>query len=382
MTGSLQQKNGKYYAVLNTYENGKRKQKWIDSTLPVKGNKTRAEKFLREQITLYEKQEHIVSSDMLFSEYIRYWLTIIKSEVDEITFQGYELTANTQVLPYFEKLGTPLQKVTHEVLQRYFDEKAKSGRLDGKGGLSARSLKLHKNVINQTLNEAAKNNLISVNPCQWVKLPSIERREPSFYSAEQMEKFLDAISDEPLALLIKITAIYGLRRSEVAGLHWNSIDFEKNLISIRHTVVKVDKIVEKDRTKTASSYRSFPLVPEIREALLKQREQQLINRTLFKKDYHDSPYIFVWDDGRPISPDYMSHAFKKLLKKYNMPKMRFHDLRHSCASILLSKGFTLKDVQEWLGHADIKTTANVYGHLDMSRKNAIAEGMVSAISKC
>lgn len=197
-----------------------------------------------------------------------------------------------------------------------------------------------------------------------------------------MEKFLDAISDEPLALLIKITAIYGLRRSEVAGLQWNSIDFEKNLISIRHTVVKVDKIVEKDRTKTASSYRSFPLVPEIREALLEQREQQLINRTLFKKDYHDSPYIFVWDDGRPISPDYMSHAFKKLLKKYNMPKMRFHDLRHSCASILLSKGFTLKDVQEWLGHADIKTTANVYGHLDMSRKNAIAEGMVSAISKC
>lgn len=286
------------------------------------------------------------------------------------------------MLPYFEKLGTPLQKVTHEVLQRYFDEKAKSGRLDGKGGLSARSLKLHKNVINQTLNEAAKNNLISVNPCQWVKLPSIERREPSFYSAEQMEKFLDAISDEPLALLIKITAIYGLRRSEVAGLQWNSIDFEKNLISIRHTVVKVDKIVEKDRTKTASSYRSFPLVPEIREALLEQREQQLINRTLFKKDYHDSPYIFVWDDGRPISPDYMSHAFKKLLKKYNMPKMRFHDLRHSCASILLSKGFTLKDVQEWLGHADIKTTANVYGHLDMSRKNAIAEGMVSAISKC
>ena len=109
MTGSLQQKNGKYYAVLNTYENGKRKQKWIDSSLPVKGNKTRAEKFLREQIAIYEKQEHIIRADILFSEYIRYWLTIIKSEVDEITFQGYELTANTQVLPYFEKLGTPLR---------------------------------------------------------------------------------------------------------------------------------------------------------------------------------------------------------------------------------------------------------------------------------
>lgn len=379
MTGSLQQKNGKYYAVLNTYENGKRKQKWIDSTLPIKGNKTRAEKFLREQITLYEKQEHIVSSDMSFSNYVRYWLTTVRNNVDDVTFQGYKLLAESQILPYFDNMNMPLQQVTHKILQKYFDEKAKNGRVDGKGGLSVRSLKLHKNVINQTLNEAVKNNLIPNNPCQWVKLPSMERREPSFYSAEQLERLLNKIHDEPLYLLVKITAFYGLRRSEVLGLQWNSIDFDKNLISIKHTVVKVNNVIKKDKTKNASSYRSFPLIPEIRESLLLERERQIENRKLFKKAYCDSPYIFVWDDGRPFSPDYVSHAFKKMLKRYNLPEIRFHDLRHSCASILLSKGFTLKDVQEWLGHADIKMTANVYGHLDMSRKNAIADGMAAVI---
>ena len=197
-----------------------------------------------------------------------------------------------------------------------------------------------------------------------------------------METLFEKMRNERLSLFIRITAYYGLRRSEALGLQWNSIDFEKNLVHIRHTVVKVDKVVEKDKTKTASSYRSFPLIPEIREELLKEKARQSENRKLFKKEYFDSQYIFVWDNGKPFSPDYVSHAFKKILKKYDMPDIRFHDLRHSCASILLSKGFTLKDVQEWLGHADIEITANVYGHLDMSRKNAIADGIFSAISKC
>jgi len=382
MTGSLQQKNGKYYAVLNIYENGRRKQKWIDSSLPVKGNKTRAEKFLREQIAMYEESEYIITSDIQFSDYIRKWLDGAQSEVDAITYQGYANIARNHVLPYFDDLKTKLRDISHEIIQDYINEKEKHGRKDGKGGLSPKSLKLHRNVINQTLNKAVKDRLIQNNPCRWVKLPQQKRREPTFYSAEQMETLFEKVRNERLSLFIRITAYYGLRRSEALGLQWNSIDFEKNMVHIRHTVVKVDKIVEKDKTKTASSYRSFPLIPEIREELLKEKARQSENRKLFKKEYYDSQYIFVWDNGKPFSPDYVSHAFKKLLKKYDMPDIRFHDLRHSCASILLSKGFTLKDVQEWLGHADIEVTANIYGHLDMSRKNAIADGIFSAISKC
>ena len=381
MTGSLQIKNNKYYAVINLYIDGKRKQKWICTDLDVKGNKTRAEKFLREQIVALECKSGIVNSDILFSDYVKIWLEQVKNSVDSITFQGYEQLANSHIIPYFEQKKTRLQDVKKETLQAYIDEKSKSGRLDNKGGLSAKSLKLHRNILNQTLKEALKSGLISVNPCQWVKLPQIQRREPTFYTAEQIEKLLSAIiGDSTFYLLVKLTATYGLRRSEVLGLMWNSIDFENDTLQIAHTVVKVNSTVCKNKTKNASSYRSFPLIDEIKQLLLAERKKQTKNRKEFGKEYIQSPYVFVWDNGKPFATEYVSQHFKRLLEWNNLPHIRFHDLRHSCASILLSRGFTLKDVQEWLGHSDITLTANIYGHLDIERKKAIADTMANILA--
>lgn len=381
MTGSLQIKNNKYYAVINLYIDGKRKQKWICTDLDLKGNKTRAEKFLREQIVALECKSGIVNSDILFSDYVKIWLEQVKNSVDNITFQGYEQLANSHIIPYFKHKKTRLQDVKKETLQAYIDEKSKSGRLDNKGGLSAKSLKLHRNILNQTLKEALKSGLISVNPCQWVKLPQIQRREPTFYTAEQIEKLLSAISeDSTFYLLVKLTATYGLRRSEVLGLMWNSIDFENDTLQIAHTVVKVNSTVCKDKTKNASSYRSFPLIDEIKQLLLAERKKQTQNRKEFGKEYIQSPYVFVWDNGKPFATEYVSQHFKRLLEWNNLPHIRFHDLRHSCASILLSRGFTLKDVQEWLGHSDITLTANIYGHLDIERKKAIADTMANILA--
>lgn len=381
MTGSLQIKNNKYYAVINLYIDGKRKQKWICTDLDVKGNKTRAEKFLREQIVALECKSGIVNSDILFSDYVKIWLEQVKNSVDSITFQGYEQLANSHIIPYFEQKKTRLQDVKKETLQAYIDEKSKSGRLDNKGGLSAKSLKLHRNILNQTIKEALKSGLISVNPCQWVKLPQIQRREPTFYTAEQIEKLLSAIiGDSTFYLLVKLTATYGLRRSEVLGLMWNSIDFENDTLQIAHTVVKVNSTVCKNKTKNASSYRSFPLIDEIKQLLLAERKKQTQNRKEFGKEYIQSPYVFVWDNGKPFATEYVSQHFKRLLEWNNLPHIRFHDLRHSCASILLSRGFTLKDVQEWLGHSDITLTANIYGHLDIERKKAIADTMANILA--
>ena len=380
MTGSLQIKNNKYYAVINLYIDGKRKQKWICTDLDVKGNKTRAEKFLREQIATFECKENVIKSDVLFSDYVKKWLEQVENSVDGITFQGYEQLANSHIIPYFKEKNIRLQDVKKETLQAYIDEKSKSGRLDKKGGLSAKSLKLHRNILNQTLKEALKSDLIPVNPCQWVKLPQVQRREPTFYTAEQIEKLLSAISDDStFYLLVKLTATYGLRRSEVLGLMWKSIDFESNTLQISHTVVKVNSTVYKDKTKNASSYRLFPLIDEIKQLLISEKEKQLQNQKEFGKRYISSPYIFVWDDGKPYATEYVSQHFKRLLEWNDLPHIRFHDLRHSCASILLSRGFTLKDVQEWLGHSDITLTANIYGHLDIERKKAIADTMANVL---
>lgn len=138
MTGSLQVKNDKFYIIINLKENGKRKQKWIATGLDVRGNKRRAEQLLRETLLEYERTPKRPKCDLLFSDYIRSWLKVAERKVDSVTFQGYSLMANAQIIPYFEQSGILLQDVTRETLQAFFDEKAVKGRKDGKGGLSPR----------------------------------------------------------------------------------------------------------------------------------------------------------------------------------------------------------------------------------------------------
>lgn len=375
MTGSLTVKNGKYYAVLNLYENGKRKKKWLSTDLPEKGNKRKAEQFLREKLAEYERMEGIIRTDTLFSDYVRLWLEHIARTVDTVTLQGYEVLAKGHILPYFDESKITLQAIDYKVIQRYIDEKQRNGRLDGKGGLSPRSLKLHKNIISQALDMAVKNKLIPANPCQFVVLPQTVRYESTFYTERQLQELFDALQGDDMLPLVKITALYGLRRSELLGLQWDSIDFERETMTIRHTVSKVTEVVAKDKTKNASSHRTFPLTPEALEIFksAKCREQQ--NRLAFGREYRENSYVFKWPDGHTYSPDYISHRFNDLLKKHSLPHIRFHELRHSCASMLIAMGWTLKDVQEWLGHSDIKMTANIYSHLDTARKTNIAHSL-------
>ena len=211
-------------------------------------------------------------------------------------------------------------------------------------------MKRHKLIIQFICKEAIKNNLILKNPCEFVVLPKQQRREADFYT-------------------------YGLRRSEVLGLKWDSINFASGIVTIKHTVVRFSTVVEKDSTKNASSFRSYPLTAEIKEILLQLKQQENENRKLFGKDYNESDYIFKWADGKPFAPDYVTRNFSQLLKKHNLRHIRFHDLRHSCASLLIANDFSIKDIQEWLGHSDIQVTANIYAHLDVKRKNNIASSM-------
>ena len=377
MTGSLTIKNGKYYAVLNIYEDGKRKKKWINSGLPEKGNKRKAEAFLREKIAEYERLEGIVQTDILFADYVRHWLTHISRKVDEVTMQGYQTLAASHILPYFDQKKVPLRSIDHTMIQRYMDEKQESGRLDGKGSLSPRSLRLHKNIISQTLDLAVQTKLIPANPCQFVELPQNVRYESTFYTAAQLQDLFTALQGDELLPLVKITALYGLRRSELLGLQWDSIDFERKTMTIRHTVSKVTEVVAKDKTKNASSRRSFPLTVEAEAIFRRAKELEQQNRAAFGREYQENAYVFKWADGHPYSPDYISHRFNRLLKKHELPHIRFHELRHSCASLLIDMGFTLKDVQEWLGHSDIKMTANIYAHLDTARKTNMADSIAA-----
>jgi integrase len=381
MTGSLQIKNDKFYILLNTYdENGKRKQKWIATGLEVKGNKRLAEKMLREELNKQEVCEKLVKTDILFSDAVRQWLKDSAIRVDAVTLQGYEVLSNDHILPYFDALKIKLVDVDRRTLQKYIDEKYRYGRKDGKGGLSPKSIRSHKNILFQVLKDAVRNEILLSNPCEFVILPQMQRYESKFYSADQLNALLEALKNEQFYAIVKVTAVYGLRRSEVIGLKWDSVDFNANTLTIKHTVSKVTVAVEKDKTKNTSSRRSFPLLPEIKTLLLNLKQQENENRNYFGKGYVCNDYIFKWDDGRPYSPDFVSHKFSSLLKQHGFPHIRFHELRHSCASVLLSMGFSLKDVQEWLGHSDISMTGNIYGHLDVARKKSMADRLGNELS--
>ena len=380
MTGSLQIKNGKYYAVINTTDiNGNRKQKWISTGLETKGNKKRAEQFLRDKLKEFELQENLIQTDILFSDYVVHWLKISSIRLDKITLDGYVNIAHNHIIPYFKALNKTLKQIKREDIQKYINIKYESGRKDGKGGLSSRSVKLHLIIIRQVFKEAAKSNYISNNPCDYVSLPKAKRYEASFYTINQLNTLFTAIKNEPLYPLIYCTVVFGLRRSEVLGLKWDSVNFENNTISIKHTVVRYSEIIEKDTTKTNSSNRTYPLSPEVAEMLHTIKAIEQYNRDMFGKEYCENDYIFKWENGKPYTPDFISRKFHKILVAYDLPIIRFHDLRHSCASLLVANGFTLKDIQEWLGHADIQTTANIYAHLDVERKNKIALSMVNSL---
>lgn len=134
------------------------------------------------------------------------------------------------------------------------------------------------------------------------------------------------------------------------GLKWDSVDFENNTLTVKHTVVRFSEVVEKDTTKNAASYRTYPLSAEAKAILLDLKGLENEYRILFGNEYFESAYIFIWENGKPYTPDFVSRKFHKLLERYEFLIIRFHDLRHSCASLLIANGFSLKDIQEWLGH--------------------------------
>ena len=179
-----------------------------------------------------------------------------------------------------------------------------------------------------------------------------------------------------------------MRRSEVIGLKWDAIDFDNKTITIKHTIqeTQVDgkyTLVACDTTKTKSSCRTLPLVDPYEKMLLRMKSNQAENRRLCGSYYNQNylDYIFVNEIGEIIKPGYVSAHFADVLEKHNMPRIRFHDLRHSCATMLFAQGVPMKEIQAWLGHSTIGTTANIYTHLDENSKINSANAIIGIFAK-
>lgn len=387
VAGHLQEKNGMFYVVLNYRdENGKRKTPWISTNLPVRGNKKRAENFMMDvrrnfvppNVQRTEEREAMQKGDILFTDFLLKWLRVAKSTVKLTTYASYEMMATRIIIPYFETLNIKLKELTTEDIQEFY-----SAQLER---VSANTVIHYHAVIHRALKYAVKIKTIQSNPAVNVERPRKEKFIGSFYDKKEINTLFDIIQGHPLEVAIKLAAFYGLRREEIIGLKWTAIDFENNTLTIQHTVTECNldgKHIEvaSDTAKTDSSLRTMPLVTNFREMLLAKKEKQEHYRKLcgrsYCKEYLD--YIFVNEMGERWKPRYLSDGFKRILEQNGLRRIRFHDLRHTCASLLLANNVPMKKIQEWLGHSDFSTTANIYAHLDFQSKISSAEAMLTGL---
>ena len=411
MTGSLHEKNGKWQLVLygavgtlfpdkQTDNPQKKVCKWISSNLAATSkNKLLASKMLVEKIMEYEQQEskaaenkvlvcesidaptHCQTKDVLFTEYVADWLQRKHGQIQQSTWEKYQNYAERHIIPYFAELNLKLSDLKPRHFVDYYQFKISSGRLDGKeGGLDITSVRGHAALIRTILNEAVIFEYINGNPAQNVPVPkrartALKSAKNVYMTAAEANNMLKEIEGEEIFPLVYVAIVYGLRKSEVLGLKWDAVDFEKNTLEIKSTVVKNRTIVYKDTTKTESSHETYELLPEVKKLLLNIMAGQERNRKEYEELYTQSEYIFTQPDGRLYRPDSVTRTFQRALKRHNLPEMRFHDLRHSTASILFDKGWDLEAVKSWLRHADVETTSNIYLHVSKERKHLLAADM-------
>ena len=376
MTGSLQIKNENYYAVLNFRDkSGKRVQKWFNLNMPVKGNKRRAEVALTELLVQYQGYEAIEPMMLLLSQHIAQWLEANRPNIAVTTYDQYCNILNNHIRPYFDPRGITVSKLTAGDLEDYYAFKIA-------GGLSPNSVIKHHAVIRTALQWAVKHRYIRENVADFAEKPSHVRyhgAEP--YTIQEIAALLQATADEPIAVPIFLASFYGLRRSEVLGLRWSSIDFQNGVFSISTTVVRekhgdqIVAVVRDQTTKTESSMRTLPLCPFTYQYFSNLKQFQLYQQELCGNcyDMRYTDFLCVDQMGTLLQPDYITQKFQQILAKYGLRRIRFHDLRHSCATIMLYLGYTLKDIQTWLGHSNYNFTADTYIHSGAGVHEQMAE---------
>lgn len=382
VAGHLTLKNGRYYAVLN-YRNagGQRKTKWIALGLPEKGNKRKAEAELARLRAEFEPPKEVgaLSSDMLFADYLLEWLEIAKGRLAVATYSSYAAMIKKPVGPYFRQRNLTLRELEARHLQMFYSEMLRK--------VKPNTVIHYHAIIHSALKYAVKTDMLVQNVADKVDRPKKNSFQPVFLSAEEMQKMFEALRGTKLELPVLVAAFYGFRRGEVLGLKWDAIDFERGTISVIRTVTTItldgkQTEIEQQSAKTKSSLRTLPLIGSFREYFLQVKEAQELNKQICGNCYNHEydGFVFVDELGERMRANYLTSAFPKFLESHGLRRMRFHDLRHSCASLLLANGVPLKHIQEWLGHSDFTTTANIYAHLDYKSKITSAQAMETGLA--
>lgn len=396
-------KKNKLYVVIDykDEETGKRKKKWLPTGLDANAKKKEVnavaenvaadfyKRFLREkeegdETEVSEKVTSRLTTEPVtsepgtpekvyeFTEFMYMWLESIKPRVARSTLKSYKAKLSG-IEKYFKVKNIYLSTLKPIDIQNFYNYLYNNGH-------SGNNIKHYHANIHLALKYAVKIDLIPTNPADKVDLPRIEKYQATFYDKDELEELFKVFKGDRMELVVYIAAFYGLRRSEIIGLKWSAIDFKEKTITICSKVISEysggkERIICENELKTAASKRTLPLIPYIEKLLLKQKANKEYFSQMLKSGYDHTYDEFVCCDnfGKLITPEFTSNHFRYIIKKNGLRRLRFHDLRHSCASLLLANGVSMKAIQDWLGHSTFNVTANFYSHLDYHSRVESAE---------
>jgi integrase len=249
------------------------------------------------------------------------------------------------------------------------------------GGIKGSSVKQYYLALHSAFSYAVKMEILSIHPMDKMVLPRADRHEATFYNEEELNELFKVFENDKLELIVHIAAYYGLRRCEILGIKWDAIDFKNKTLTVQRKIVSdydengATKLFVENRLKTNSTRRTLPLIPHIERMLLEKKKTDEYYKKLGGKSYDTEFEGFICCDnvGKLIAPNYVTQHFHYVIKKNGLKMLRFHDLRHSCASLLLANDIPMKAIQEWLGHSNFSITANLYSHLEYNAKVISAE---------
>lgn len=305
--------------------------------------------------------KYIANNKIVLAEWLDRWLTTYaKVTVRISTWESYESMCRVHIKPAIGNI--PLQELRPEHLQNLYNEKLSNGRIKG-GGLSPKTVGYIHAVIHMALQQAVKEQLVQRNVAELVSKPKQKRYEITPLTIEQLKIFLNFAVGHRFYVPFMLECFTGLRRGELLGLKWQDLDLVKKTVTVKHSLIRTRQGLIFSEPKTAKSRRTIPIPEEIITTLKSHKAKQNEDKLLAGKAYDNKDLVFCNSLGNPIDPRNFTEQFEGLLKQANLPRVRFHDMRHSHATMLLMLNEHPKVVQERLGHSTIAMTLDTYSHI-------------------
>ncbi len=294
--------------------------------------------------------------EMDLSHWLEYWMdAIVRPNRAETTVYAYQKIIDNHIVP---ALGdVPLGKLTPKLIQQYYTETQRTA------GLSSNTMRRHHDLLSSALRSAVRQDVIPASPMERVEPPRVRSRETSFYDNQELKLLYQKIEGHILELPVKLAGSLGMRREEICGLKWDNVDFQRRLAIIREARTAYGATIIQKETKNRASVRTLYLPDEVFLLLEQEQARQQSERCRLGAAYNPSDHVVLDHKGAPYSPNALSLAFTRFVKKNELPHLTFHGLRHTFATIASCQGASLFDIGKALGHSTPATTGRIYTHL-------------------